>query len=124
MDAVCWPERKGHYKVIQLYLREEPMLAIGPLEKRHRQILDNILDQSGVTERPRERIQGMPVAARRGPEYSVAGMGRVFFRPEEREAEFYGASTDYEMNISEEHLEALRSRCQQWTLTNNRTRLS
>ena len=115
---VAWPERNGLYKVAQFIIDGQPYLRFG--QEYHRHIVQSFAQEIGLE--PildfKRYIFFLPDEER----YKIAGMGRCQLNLTERVAEFFGVSSDYEIGISEEHLELIKPFCPDMNITYNPSR--
>lgn len=112
-------------KVVQIYIDENPFLICKPIPTTHRDILEGILKQSGITDfktidfgvENRHQFGPVPV----GNQYRVVGMGLC--QNVLRRYYFFGDSTDYKPHgitgIDEEHLEKVQALHPELSLVKN-----
>ncbi len=121
LKRVNWPEDNGKYKVVQLYYKGDPFLVYSKSQySNHSGILLSFLSSLNLKKIDTKKdITGYPLAATKGEDYEVTGMGmsRVNLETgETKKASFSGTSTDYEMSIDPKHLKKIAELCPDWEL--------
>jgi len=115
-----WPAASGYYKVVQLYIGNEPHFCFSEKDMEyHWEILSSVLRQLGIA---CQTVQGylsrrqIPTPA--GAGYRCPGMGRVMIEIEgnQKHAGFYGNSGDYDMTIDPDHVERMKLLFPEWDI--------
>lgn len=115
--TVNWPEKNGKYKVVQLYVEGELFLRYNEPEfPRHSTTLARTLRSFGIKFDTEKTTAGYKMAARKGKDYEVAGMGNSEVNVKGKKASFFGVSTDYEIGIDLEHLNLIRKLEKDWEI--------
>ena len=72
---------RSHEKFVQVYVRDEPILAIGSFARKHGSILDEVLRNAGIPfDQTFKCTGGVKHAQLNGEEYRAVGMGFIFDR--------------------------------------------
>ncbi len=90
-------------KVVQLYIQDTPILALGSFNWNHGDILDKVLDDMGISYEKIKLLDGKDHAKKQGESYRVVGMGSVEYFPEEKKIYLHGNSIGYGLGIDKEH---------------------
>lgn len=110
------PERFGSYKIVQLWVGDEPYLRFDESGSTHAIILGNFQLEFGYHEIEYE-AKNMP--ARETDDYRVSGMGWAQIQLNEgddvdNEAYFYHDSRIYLIGVDWDHLDAFKTRVTGW----------
>jgi len=115
--VVNWPEKDGKYKVVQLYVEGEPFLRYQEPEfPSHSTTLVRALRSFGIKFDTEKTTAGYKIAARKGKNYEVAGMGNSEVNVKEKKASFSGVSADYEIGIDLKHLNKIIELEKDWEI--------
>ena len=90
-------------KVVQLYIRDTPILALGPFDWYHGVILDEVLEAMKISFEKSALPDGTCYAKKQGDLYRVVGMGDVVYIPDEKKIFLSGKSMGYSLGIDEKH---------------------
>lgn len=118
---VDWPDKESLYKVVQIEANgEEHILIIGALRAYHSTMLGRFLEKRGLTPVWREykdiRGKTKNLPSLEGEYYRVLGMGRTEINPEEKKAQFFGCSGDYNFPIDSSQIERLKRQYPDWDI--------
>lgn len=131
IPRVNWPASKGVYKVIQLEMEGTPYLRFGQGLSRtsHGAILEEMLNALEIPygkmwiENHSTGIVGMgqrreryTVPNPKSDRYTAVGMGFAQLSTEKKEAEFYGRSEDYHLEINQAHLDMIKISQRDWQI--------
>ena len=105
MERANLPDEEGNYRVVQLYLCEEPYLFFSSHETHHDDVLRAALDYFHVVH---EQTSAGPAASHA---YRASGMGKAWVDPELRTDLFKG------QNIDTAHLDKIEKLFPDWRLT-------
>jgi len=90
-------------KVVQLYIKDTPILALGSFDWYHGDILDKVLEDMGISFEKSALPDGTYHAKKQGDSYRVVGMGDVVYFPDEKKIFLSGKSMGYGLDIHNEH---------------------
>lgn len=94
--------QNGYFKVVQIYVGNEPYLPFGEMNKYHRDILKKFLESKNIDFDIRiEMGNELPLEIGKG--YAVAGMGHFYIF--DKKVVFTGESSDYGTGINPKHIE-------------------
>ena len=115
---VAWPTGSGTYKVVQIYLRGEPMIYFADIDKSlHYAILAFALQQHGIHfEWIELQSHEVVVPALEGEGYRACGMGKATVDIANKTMRFSGASFHYSIAPDTQHMEEIASLHQEWKL--------
>jgi hypothetical protein len=122
MHVAKWPTEPGSYRVVQIYVDQEPRLLFAPQSEFHRNMLRSLGEELGRTVPEADfPVPGTGISTERRPAlksdwYDVAGMGICFVIPSVRHALFGGESMEYRVGISREHLDSMKPLVPNWDL--------
>ena len=109
MEAIRWLRIFGEVgfsgKMVQLYIREIPVLAICSDKKQHRELLEQIVTENGL------QCNGLE-----GEGYKVVGMGFAGFF-DEKDIRLLGESKTYRLKPCKEHLEEIKQSLPEYKLS-------
>jgi|SRR3989344_922280 len=88
--------------VVQLFVEERPVLRVGRFMNRHYRVLEEALNEFGLSFRTEQR-RNYNIPTLEGEKYKVVGMGLYVCMG--NEILFRGKSLDYKIGINKEHLE-------------------
>lgn len=90
-------------KVVQLYIKDTPILVLGSFDWYHGDILDKVLEDMGISSEKIKLPDGTCHAKKQGDSYRVVGMGDVVYVPEQKKIFLSGNSMGYGLGIDKEH---------------------
>ena len=93
----------GMGKVVQLYIKDVPILALGSFDWYHGDILDKVLEDMDISFEKSELSDRTYHAKKQGDSYRVVGMGDVVYIPDEKKIFLSGRSIGYGLSINEDH---------------------
>ena len=93
----------GMGKVVQLYIKDVPILALGSFDWYHGDILDKVLEDMDISFEKSELSDGIRHAKKQGDSYRVVGMGTAVYFPDEKDISLSGRSMGYGLGIDEKH---------------------
>ena len=92
----------GTFKVVQIYVGNEPYLPFGETNDYHVNILKKFLESKNIEFKPDSEF-GDNLPPLIGTGYGVVGMG--YFYIYDKQLVFSGSSSDYGIGINPEHIE-------------------
>lgn len=117
MNPVRWPSKKGNYKFVQLYVKDEPYMFFRLAgENTHAEILEMALGSLRIGFEYRPGFLEGKVPNEKGNNYRASGMGQARILPEEKSALFGGSSFDYDIATDPEHLEKIKALFPDWDI--------
>ena len=119
IPRINWPNESGTYKVVQLDMEGQPYLRFADRigdDPLHTKILESLfsdLDRDYPFTEVGDLYKSVAPALE-SDWYKVHGMGKADVNLEKREATFKGISYDYNIEISESHLNSLKPYAPEW----------
>lgn len=114
------PAGKGPYKVIQLFIEDEPHVVIGDCLDYHGIILKRFLDENNIPYETRSdewTSKEIPLVS--GDNYKAVGMGNGNIWPKQKKAIFEQKSMSYGLLINKAHLDKIRELEPDWDILND-----
>lgn len=109
----------GTFKMVQLMVRDSPVMLLGKENTFHARILEDYLSLNDISfdileigSSPKRKIP-QPL----GADYKTVGMGKVRIDADRRELSVGGFSVDYEVRPSEEFTQRLKKQLPNWTIS-------
>ncbi|MBI3413187.1 MAG: hypothetical protein HY051_03850 [Candidatus Aenigmarchaeota archaeon] len=115
-ERANWPDKTDTFKVVQLYVDDEPYLRFGSADSIHGHILADCLDKLKVPYHTMPNQDGDEIPIAEGERYRASGMGYGIVLPELTEVSFLGNSADYQIGIDADHLQKIREISPDWVL--------
>ena len=101
-------------KVIQMYVRDGPVVCTGNLYAKHYPLLKEYLENNGL-EYELMQLTSKSLPKPTGPEYRVIGMGQ--YMKMDNDISVFDFSRDYSLAIDNDHIEKIRPQFPTLTIT-------